>query len=137
MAHDTQALSIEPGAWGDAADFWIAQALQHATPGDIRHQVEQGGASLFYIRAGVEIVGAFVLRIDQLPGGFEGVIVAAAAKVQGVDMIATCLPEIENKFIGCKTIRYHTARPELARYLSAWGYAAREIVCRKELKNVH
>jgi hypothetical protein len=37
-------------------------------------------------------------------------------------------------FIDCKTIRYHTATPALARKLSRMGYVPREIVCFKELQ---
>jgi hypothetical protein len=134
MAHDSQTLTIEPGPWGAEADRLIGLSVQHATPADIRHQVEHGGARLFHIKHAGTIVGAFVLRVDSLPGGDEGVIVAAAGELQGVDLTASCMPAIESMFINCKTIRYHTATPALARKLSRMGYVPREIVCFKELQ---
>lgn len=132
---NSQALTLKPGGWCPDADHWIAQALQHATTAQIRHQVEQGGASVFYVMAGAECVGAFVLRADGTADGSEGVIVAAAGHLPGADLIETCLPQIEKLFINCRRIRYHTARPAMARRLVAHGYAPAEIVCMKEIKN--
>ncbi len=129
MANVAQkSLSIEPATWCAETDYFIGQALQHATPAAIRHQVEHCGARLFHIKHGAAIVGAFVLRVD----GDEGVIVAAAAKLDGVDMVGTCMPAIEALFVGCRSIRYHTAIPALVRKLARMGYVAREIVCFKE-----
>lgn len=133
MAHDPQALTITPGAWGPSADRIIAQAHQQATPAEIRAQVEGGGASLFYVLAGGETVGAFVLRVDRTAEGAEGVIVSGAGSLPGVDLIAACMPSIERLFVGVRAIRYHTARPALARRLARMGYGPTEIVCRKEL----
>lgn len=135
MANVTQeSLTIEPATWCAETEQFIAQALQHATPAEIRHQVEHCGARLFHIKHGAAIVGAFVLRVDEKPEGAEGVIVAAAAKLDGFDMVGTCMPAIESLFIGCKSIRYHTAIPALVRKLSRLGYVAREIVCFKEIE---
>lgn len=134
MATDAQKVRLEPGAWDARADHWIGQALQSATPADIRHQVEHQGARLFYGMAAGDCIGAFVLRVDHLAHEAEGVIVAAAGHLPGCDLIASCLPAIESMFADCARIRYHTARPALARRLAALGYPAREIVCMKELK---
>jgi hypothetical protein len=134
MAHDPQTLTIEPGPWCAEADRLIGLSVQHATPADIRHQVDNGGARLFHIKHGGAIVGAFVLRVDSLPGGDEGVIVAAAGNLQGVDLTASCMPAIESLFVNCRSIRYHTATPALARKLSRMGYVPREIVCFKEVQ---
>lgn len=131
MAHEPQELTLEPGAWGPDADRLIAQAVQHASPADIRHQVENLGARLFYVRQAGAIRAAFVLRVD----GREGVIVAAAGDLPGADLTASCMPAIESLFVGCDAIRYHTARPALARKLATLGYQAREIVCMKELNH--
>lgn len=135
MAHDPQALTLEAGAWGPQADRLIATAHQHATTAEIRHQVECQGAKLFYVKAAEAIVGAFVLRVDHTPEGSEGVIVSAAATVPGVDMIGLCLPAIESLFRGVRAIRFHTARPSLARRMTQHGYQASEIVCRKEIND--
>lgn len=132
MAHDPQTLTIEAGAWGPDAEVWLEQATASATIADLKAQAE-GGGQVFYIRHQGATVGAFLLRVDMTATGAEGVIVAAAAKLNGVDMIASCLPAIEAKFQGCQRIRYHTENPALARKLGAWGYRAQEIVCVKDV----
>jgi len=134
MALHSQTLTIEPGPWCTESERLIGLSVQHATPANIRHQVKTGGARLFHIKHAGTIVGAFVVRVDCLPGGDEGVIVAAAGNLPGVDLTASCMPAIESLFINCKTIRYHTAQPALARKLARMGYVAREIVSFKEIQ---
>lgn len=134
MATDTaQTLTIEPGPWTDEAAHWLQQATGAATLADLQKQAT-AGAALFYIRHQGETVGAFLLRIDQTASGDEGVIVAAAAQMAGVDMIESCMPAIEQKFIGCKTVRYHTGKPALARKMARRGYMPCEIVSIKTLR---
>lgn len=135
MAHDPQTVSIQAGAWGNDAERLISQAHQSASPEEIRAQIEGGGAELFYVKTGATIAGAFVLRVDHTAAGSEGVIVSAAGHIDGVDLIEVCLPAIEKMFYGVRAIRFHTARPALARRLAGWGYQASEIVCRREVKN--
>lgn len=132
MAPDTT-LTLEPGAWGPDADRLIPLAHQAASLAEIRGQVEDGGARIFYVKAQAMTVGAVVLRVDHTADGSEGVIVSAAGSVQGIDLIETCMPAIEGLFSGVRAIRFHTARPELARRMTFWGYQAAEIVCRKDL----
>ena len=130
MAHDPQELTIEPGPWSDAAAHWLDQAKGAATLADLQEQAETG-AALFYVKHQGATVGAFLLRVDQTASGADGVIVAAAAELRGVDMIASCLPAIEEKFIGCTAVRFHTGNPALARKLARSGYVGAEIVCIK------
>lgn len=129
MEDDKKILTITEGTWCKVTADLIGQALQHATTEQIKEQLSHG-AKLFHITHQDTIVGAFVLRVDN---GDEGVIVAGTAKVQGVDMLAAVMPQIEKLFVGCKTVRYHTARPALAKRLLKMGYAPREIVCMKTL----
>lgn len=133
MATDPQTLTFEPAQWGSDSEPWLYQATGPDSLTDIREQVTSGAARLFNIRAGAEVVGAFVLRVDTTARGPQGVIVAAAAKLHGVDMIASCLPAIERMFVGCTSIRYHTTRAALARRLAGMGYRAAEIVSIKEI----
>ena len=135
MAHDTQTLIIRPSAWGRDAERLIALAHQAAGLADVRDQVQSGAASLFLIDVEGATVGAFVLRVDHTAAGSEGVIVSGAGHLHGVDLVEACIPRIEQMFVGVCAIRYHTAKPALARKMAAWGYTAAEIVCRKELKN--
>lgn len=134
MESPEKVLTIEPAAWNAEAERLTAQALQHASTAEIRDQVEQGVAQLFHVLHGGAIVGAYVLRIDHTADGPEGVIVTAAGSVPGIDLIASILPTIEQQLQGCRAIRYHTARPALARRLHALGYPPSEIVCRKTLQ---
>jgi hypothetical protein len=126
-----QHLTIEAGTWTDEAAHWLAQAKGAATMADLIAQAKQGG--LFYVRHQGQTVGAFLLRIDQTASGPEGVIVAAAAKLAGVDMIESCMPTIEGKFSGCKFLRYHTGSPALARKMARRGFVPAEIVSIKTL----
>lgn len=133
MAADSQALSLEPGAWGPDAQAWLSRTGNAGDLADYRAQFDSGAARLFYIRHQGETVGAFLLRVDTCASGNEGVIVAAAAELAGVDMIASCLPAIESMFIGCTRVRYHTSLPALARKMARHGYRPFEIVCIKDL----
>lgn len=125
-------LTIERSHWTEGAARWVAQTQQHATTQELRDQVEQGGAQLFTVEAGGEICGAFVLRVEQRQEGPEGVILSAAGHVPGVDLIGVLLEQIESKFTDCRTIRFHTANPALARRMAAFGYGVTELVCTKE-----
>ena len=131
MAHDKE-IRIEAGGWGADVEPWLAQALATATLQDLKAQ-HQAGASLFRVLHQGQTVGAFLLRVDTKPQGSEGVIVAAAAHLQGVDMIATVMPVIESMFQGVRSIRYHTQKPELVRKMARMGYAAQEVICVKEI----
>ena len=133
--HTQKSIKIKKGTWSDAAEFWIGQAVEsHHLPA-IRYQVNQDIAQLFYLSSDDEICGSFVLRIDGYGEAKEGVIVAAAGNLQGIDLMTTCLPAVEKKFIGCSAIRYHTGKPAVAKKMARFGYIADEIVCRKEMSN--
>lgn len=133
MAPDTQTLSLEPGAWGTDAEAWLSRTGNAGDLGEYRAQLESGAARLFYVRHEGATVGAFLLRVDTTTTGNEGVIVAAAAELAGVDMTASCLPAIESLFVNCARVRYHTSRPALARKLTQHGYRPFEIVSMKDL----
>lgn len=96
---------------------------------DIKHSVCTGKATLFVARLSGVAVLAYVLSVE----GTEGVVLVAAGNVPGMDLTAIVLPEIEKKFIGCATVRIHTARAGLAKKLAKQGYAAKQIVLVKKL----
>lgn len=128
-------LELVPGQWNEDAARLIPLAHQAASVDSVRHQVDSGRAQIFYVKAEAVTVGAFVLRVDQTGQGAEGVIVSGAGELPGVDLVAACMPGIESLFVGVDAIRYHTARPALARRLARMGYTATEIVCRKEIEH--
>ncbi len=133
MAIHQKTLTLEAAQWCEETADYVGQSLQHAPIQNVRQQVEAGHAKAFHIKASGQIVGAFVLRVDEFDTHSEGVIVAAAAKLDGVDMVGSVIPAIEQMFTNCSRIRYHTASAALARKMRAMGYQAREIVCMKEL----
>ncbi len=136
MANDSQkAIKVEAGPWSDDAAVWLSEAVQPQHLIGLQHQVEQGIATLFSLVLQDELVGAFVLRIDQNGPVSEGVICAAAGELPGFDLMATILPVIESKFEGCSAIRYHTSHPAVARKMAVHGFYADEIVCRKRVLN--
>ena len=100
---------------------------------EVRRQVEQGGALLFQARRAGTCICAFVLRIDELAAGPQGVIVAAAGDGGDVNLTDTLLPAMEGMFSGCTSVRIHTRRRGLAKKLMERGYAFEEIVLTREL----
>jgi hypothetical protein len=128
-----KALTIEPGQWNQDAERLIPRAHRADSVNDVRAQVQSGRARIFYVVNAGKVVGAFVLRVDSLCGGYEGVIVSGVADLPGVDLVGACMPAIEALFVNVQSIRYHTMRPALVRRLAREGYIATEIICRKEV----
>lgn len=134
MAHDKE-VSIAAGAWGADVEPWLAQALATSTMQDLKKQ-HQDGAVLFRVLSEGQTVGAFLLRIDDEPTGKQGVIVAAAAALGGVDMVHTVVPIIESRFVGIASIRFHTQSRALVRKMQALGYAQQEFICVKPVQGI-
>jgi len=130
-------LRIEPagrGAWIPAAANFLGAAMEAdplAGVEQLRRICTSGDAQLYIIKSGDYMVGAFVLRIEQKPGGAEGVIVAAGGNLSGVNLMRATLGSIEQLFKGCVSIRAHISRRGLMRQFARAGYAPREIVASK------
>lgn len=129
MEAGKKVLTIEPREWSPAVAALLARAFTHGDPEVIGADVRDGRAGLFAVCQGDTLGAVFVLRID----GDEGVIVAAAGGVPGVDLTADVLPHVERMFSGVRRIRIHTSRPGMAKKLTRQGYGAAEIVLFKEL----
>lgn len=130
MEAGQKVLTVEPCEWSAQVADVLARAFTHGNTHDLGRDVRDGRAALFGVRQGGELAGAwFVLRID----GDEGVIVAAAGAVPGVDLVADVVPEIEGMFRGVRRIRIHTSRPGMVKKLARQGYGAAEVVLFKEL----
>lgn len=125
-------LTIKVAPWSPEAAAALALALPFADVAELQTQVEHG-AVLYAVEHAGAAVAWYVLRVELGPDSDEGVIVAAAGDLPGVDLTAAVVPVIEKQFIGCKTLRFHTARPGMARKMARLGYAAGEIVLRKTL----
>jgi len=131
-------LAIERAAWSEEAAGFLAPAMRHepgVTVATLAGMVECGSGELFAVLAAGQMVGAYVLRVDRMENGKEGVIVAAGGRLPGYRLLRSILPVIEaNQMHGCNTIRIHTARPGIAREMRRAGYVVREIVLAKGLE---
>lgn len=129
MENREKVLTIGPREWSPEASALLAQAFTHGSADQLGADVVAGRAGLFAVDDGERVAALFVLRVD----GDEGVIVAAAGGVQGVDLTADVLPHVERMFSNVRRIRIHTARAGMAKKLARQGYAAAEIVLFKEV----
>lgn len=129
------ALTLSPVQWSEEIADHLDRAKGFATRDDLKKQAVDGAASCFAIQHEGRTVGAYMLRIDRPASGPEGVIVAAAGHLDGVQLMDTVLPHIERQLVdaGCLTIRAHTSRPGIARKLGLRGYGMAEIVLFKKV----
>lgn len=131
----SRAIRLVPGVWSRHAEKWLGQVALDATIGDLYRQY-LGGGKVVYLEAGGEIVGAALLVVSVTASGrSQGVIVAAAARLNEIDITADCLPGLESMFQGVEEIRIHTERPGLAKKLAMFGYQATEMVLVKRVMN--
>ena len=126
-----------PCPWSDEIADHLQRACVYATRADLKAQADKG-AQCFAIEHGGELIGAYMLRVDQPTAGPEGVIVAASGHIENVELLESVYPAIEAQFrhAGCRTMRIHTARPGIARMMGARGFNMAEIVLSKVLNNV-
>lgn len=128
-----QEIKVIRSEWSEEAGRVLADAVPFAGAGDLERQVKEEGAELFEVIAEGGRVGFYMLRVDRSAQGCEGVLVAGAGALHGVDLTAVLIPHIEQQFRGCHAMRVHTARPGLAKKLARQGYGSGEIVLRKKL----
>lgn len=134
MENLQEVLTIKAADWAEADAAALASAF--TVPGAldaVAAQVLAGTACLFHVLDAGEVVGRYVLRVDQLGDAAEGVVVAAWGSWQGGALLPAVLPFIETQFRGIKAMRIHSARPGMIRRLAGIGYQPQEIVMRKEL----
>ena len=127
-----EALTIREATWSEAAQVALTDAAPYLGGEGLLDEYRRG-ARLFEVVHLGRAVAYYLLRVDHVFDGPEGVIMAAAGGLQGVDLTASVLPAIEKQFVGCVAVRIHTARAGLAKKLAAQGYGAGEIVLRKKL----
>lgn len=128
-------LAVAPIHWSESAAAMLAPAMQHepgVTVGTLAEIVNTERAVLFGVFSGAEMVGAYVLRVEQKEQGREGIIVAAGGNLPGYSLIRTILPAIERQLAGCQWIRAHTARRGIMREMAHLGYIQREVIMAKE-----
>lgn len=128
-------LSIHKIGWTDTVAAMLAPSLVHEpgiTVATLERLTENDNAQLFGVFHDADLVAAYILRIEQLERGMEGVIVAAGGRLPGYSLIRSILPTIEKQLEKCDWIRIHTARNGMVRELSHAGYRQREVVMAKD-----
>jgi len=135
MATAQTQIAIRPAVWEPDIEALVRIAAPDAVD-DIRMQVDSGAASVFDVAIDGQRAAAFVLRVDHLAAGPQGVIVAAAGDGGGIDLVGVLLPHVEAMFGPVvDSIRVHTARTGMARRLAGQGYRLTELVLEKELNH--
>lgn len=125
-------LQVDQAPWSQTMAELLAPCVTNAAAlVAIGRQVVNEVATGFLVSAGDRPVAAFVLRVD----GDEGVIVAGAGRLNGVKLLETLMPGIEARFHGCRSIRFHTARPGMAKVMAKMGYRGAEVVMQKDLNH--
>lgn len=117
-------------AWSPLAAEMLASATLTATVEDYRRQVEEGAALFEVADEAGQVLGFYVLRIDDYAEKTVGVLVAAAG-VPGFSFADSLMPVIENQFLNCAEITQYCSRPGMVRKLAAQGWAPTHVVMRK------
>lgn len=117
----------------------LMRAAKHDTTGGLQGLGEAlHGGTLFELTD--EAIGApvlhYVLKVMQREHGKEGLILAAAGALPGVDLTRQYLPTIEAQLRqeGCEAVTLQTRRPGLRRKLEKLGYRCDAFVMRKTLE---
>lgn len=138
MAEKT--LAVRGAAWAAVHNELLAPALAcdpSVTVATLRDDVAAGRATLLDVidtETG-EHVASVVLRVEARERGAEGVIDAAAGRLDGVRLAREVLPAIEARFKGVRWIRIHTGRTGLVRELVRHhGYDVRETILAKAVE---
>lgn len=125
-------IKSEAVEWCEEAEIMLSQAAHNCSIQDLKNQVECG-ATLFKLTLNDELIGYYILRIDNLNQWSEAVFVAGAGNHQDFDVTTTAVLIAETQVLNCKYLRIHTARAGLAKLISKIGFDVEEIVMRKEL----
>jgi hypothetical protein len=123
---------IDAVPWSDDAARMLTRAAGGYPVEIYREQIE-AGAVLFRASIDGDALAYWLLRVDDLPEGKEGVIVAAGGRA-GFDLTAALLPVIEKQFSGVVALRTHATRAGAAKkFLKHPGWKISEVILRKAL----
>jgi hypothetical protein len=129
-------LQIVPGIYTAQVRQALAACCRSAvyTIDDLALQIYRG-AKLFEVQAEGAPVGWFVLDVADRANGREGVVLAAAGKLTGVQLAQSVLPDIERRFkeAGCAVIRFQTHRRGLVRVMARAGFFSTHVTMAKGL----
>ncbi|MBZ0105531.1 MAG: hypothetical protein K8H84_07850 [Sulfuricella denitrificans] len=131
----SQVLIVKRSEWNP----WSESVLVQTMDGDplagieaIKADVDRGDSQLFVCFLDGAPVSAYVLRVEQKTHGLEGVIVLAAGRLPGENLISGVLPFVLEQLSFCQAVRVHTNRPGLVKRLTQeFGFHVGETVLRK------
>lgn len=131
----TETLTFERANWSAEAAQMLTASTRRApltTAADYRDLLAvDPTAHLYRVSGDAGTVGFVLIRTEHFSGGREGVIVAAAGRLPGVDLVEAILPTIEGEFNGVDCYRFATARTGLVRKMKRQGYQITHVVMRK------
>ena len=132
-------MNLSVASWSeDAARMLSASCSKSAVSGpeDYRQLLERDPSAVLYRLDDGDgaAIGFFILRVEQFSGGSEGVILAAAARAPGVDLVELLLPAFERLLGDVSSFRVTTFRPGLIRKLKNRGWTQTHVVMRKAAK---
>jgi hypothetical protein len=133
MAND---LRISSCKWSDEAARVLEASTQWfslATVEDYKRLLERDTDAQLYRLDDAEgkPLGFAILKIERFSGGAEGVIIAAAAQVEGVELTELLMPRLESLFDGVSSYRITTAREGLVWKLNRMGWKQTHTILRK------
>lgn len=129
----TSAMTAQVVEWCDEAETMLVEAVDHCHLADLKHEVNTGVAVLFKVEDNAQLVGYYLLRVEEFQAHSEAVLVAGVGKHPDINLTDIIIPMIEQQFLGCKYLRIHTARSGLIKKLSNMGFEPQEFVMRKLL----
>ena len=128
-------LRISSCAWSEEAARILESSTKWfplATVEDYRLLLEQDAdAKLLRVSQDGILAGFVIVKVEHFTAGSEGVIVAAAGRMKGADLVDLVLPALENLLAGVSSYRVTTARAGLKRKLERRGWTQTHSVLRK------
>lgn len=91
------------------------------------------GAHCFAVHADGELLGHYALGVRDYEGGPEVIVIAAAGRMRGADLIASLLPTIEQQSQGAQCLTVHTKRRGMVAKLAAYGFRLDGFILHKRL----
>jgi hypothetical protein len=129
-------LIVESIDWNDAAQAALSIDAPCSVL-DIKKQVIEDKAVLFQVSDfnTHDVLCYYVLRVDALVNGNEGVVIAMVAvnHQSGLDLVRSLEPIVIGQLKNCISIRLHTFRAGMVKKLSSLGWQPQEFVMSKKL----
>lgn len=131
-----------PVAWSQRVHDDMARAAATVDEGELwslpefyRARGLEGALHFMGVQIGGQYVGTLAIAAETTQRGRELVIVAAGSDRPDFDLVKTIMPHVEDlaQSWACKSVRFHTLRPGLARKMEGQGYHKAEWVYRKWL----